>query len=184
MDMGLKGTVAIITAASKGLGKATALELAREGASVAICARNAEELEVARQEIEQQTGAQVLALPADVTDPQDITRLVHETQQRFGRIDILVTNAGGPPPGEFTRHDDQAWQKAFELNLLSVVRLVRAALPLLQESGRGRIINFSSTAVKQPIEGLILSNSIRTSVIGLAKTLSFELAPHKITVNN
>ena len=103
MDMGLKGTVAIITAASKGLGKATALELAREGASVAICARNAEELDAAREEIEQQTGAQVLALPADVTDPQDITRLVHETQQRFGRIDILVTNAGGPPPGEFTK---------------------------------------------------------------------------------
>lgn len=184
MDMGLKGAVAVVTASSQGLGKATALALAQEGANLVMCARGAERLEEAAQEIREQTGVQVLAVPADLSTEQGISAVIEATVEQFSRIDVLVTNAGGPPPGDFTKHTDEAWQRAFELNLLSVVRLIRAALPYLKASRRGRIINFSSTSVKQPIDGLILSNSLRAAVIGMAKTLATELAPHSITVNN
>ncbi|MEO5952958.1 MAG: SDR family oxidoreductase [Chloroflexia bacterium] len=184
MDMGLKGTVAFVAAASQGLGEAIALGLAREGASVAMCARRKDEIEAAAERVRAATGSKVLALQADVTVPDQIEAAIHETVQQLGGLDILVTNAGGPPAGPFVKHDDEAWQKAFDLNLMSVVRMTRMALPHLQRSGRGRIINLSSTSVKQPVESLILSNSIRMSVIGLAKTLSIELAPYSITVNN
>jgi 3-oxoacyl-[acyl-carrier protein] reductase len=184
MDMGLKGAVAVVTASSQGLGKATALGLAQEGANLVMCARGTERLEEAAREIHERTGVEVVVVPADVSTEQGIAAVIAAAMERFGRIDVLVTNAGGPPPGDFTKHSDETWQKAFELNLLSVVRLIRAALPYLQVSGRGRIINFSSTSVKQPIEGLILSNSLRAGVVGMAKTLASELAPHGITVNN
>jgi 3-oxoacyl-[acyl-carrier protein] reductase len=184
MEMGLKGTVALVMASSQGLGKAIAMGLAREGANVAISARRGDVLEQVAEEIRQASGVEVLVVPADVSTESGPQEAVSAVAEHFGRLDILVTNAGGPPPGDFTRHPDSAWQTAFELNLLSVVRLVRAALPDLQASGRGRIINMSSTSVKQPIEGLILSNAIRAGVIGLAKTLSVELAPHGITVNS
>jgi 3-oxoacyl-[acyl-carrier protein] reductase len=182
--MGLKGAVAVVTASSQGLGKATALALAQEGANLVMCARGAERLEEAAREIRELTGVEVITVPADVSTEEGISVVVGAAVERFGRIDVLVTNAGGPPPGDFTKHSDEVWQRAFELNLLSVVRLTRAALPHLQASGRGRIINFSSTSVKQPIEGLILSNSLRAGVIGLAKTLAGEFAPYGITVNN
>lgn len=184
MDMGLKGAVAVITASSQGLGKATALALAQEGANLVMCARGAERLDEAAREIGGLTGVEVLAIPADVSTEQGISAVVGAAAQRFGRIDVLVTNAGGPPPGDFTKHADEAWQRAFELNLLSVVRLIRAALPYLQASGRGRIINFTSSSVKQPVEGLILSNTLRAGVIGMAKTLATEFGPYSITVNN
>jgi 3-oxoacyl-[acyl-carrier protein] reductase len=184
MDMGLKGVVAVVMASSQGLGKATALGLAQEGANLVMCARSVGRLEEAAHEIREQTGAEVLAVPADLSTKEGISAVIQAAVERFGRIDVLVTNAGGPPPGDFTKHSDETWQTAFELNLLSVVRLIRAALPYLQASGRGRIINFSSTSVKQPIEGLILSNSIRAGVIGMAKTLATEFAPYNITVNN
>lgn len=184
MDMGLKGAVAVVTASSRGLGKATSLGLAQEGANLVMCARGAERLEEAAREIREQTGVEVVVVPADVSTEEGIAAVIGAAVERFGRIDVLVTNAGGPPPGDFTKHSDETWQRAFELNLLSVVRLIRAARPYLQASGRGRIINFSSTSVKQPIEGLILSNSLRAGVIGMAKTLATELAPHGITVNN
>lgn len=184
MEMGLKGVVALVAASSQGLGKAVALGLAREGAYLAMCARRADVLEEAANEIRQETGTEVLALPADVSTPEGVSAVVAATVERYGRLDVLVNNAGGPPPGEFAKHDDEAWQKAFELNLLSAVRLIRASLPYLQESGRGRIINLTSSAVKQPVEQLVLSNSIRAGVVGLAKTLSVELAPYGITVNN
>lgn len=184
MDMGLKGTVAIAAASSDGLGKAAALELAREGANVVMFSRDTEKLTRAAAEISEQTGAEVLAIPGDVTKDGDIKAVVVGAADRFGRIDILVTNAGGPPPGTFMSQSDDAWRKAFELNLLSVVRLIRACEPHLRASGRGRIINFSSTAVKQPIDRLVLSNAVRSAVIGLAKTLAVELAPYGITVNN
>ncbi len=183
MDMGLRGTVAFVAAASQGLGEAIALELAREGASVAMCARRQDAIEAAAERVRQATGATVLPVVADVTNPGDIEAAIALTVERLGRLDILVTNAGGPPPGEFIKHDDVAWQKAFELNLMSTVRMIHQALPHLQKSGRGRIINLTSTAVKEPIPGLILSNSIRSAVVGLAKTLSQELAPNQITVN-
>ncbi len=184
MEMGLKGTVALVTGASQGLGKAIATELAREGAGVTICARHPETLEDAANEIRGLSGGKVVAVAADVSTVEGIEAVVKAAIDNFGRLDILVTNAGGPPSGDFTKHDDMAWQRAFEQNLMSAVRLVRATLPYLKESGRGRIINLTSTAVKQPIDGLLLSNSIRAGVIGLAKTLSTELAPFNITVNN
>ena len=184
MDMGLRGTVAFVAASSQGLGEAIALGLAQEGASVAMCARRQDATEAAAERVRQATGASVLAVRADVTRPDEIEAAIALTVERLGGLDILVTNAGGPPPGEFTKHDDTAWQKAFELNLLSTVRMIRLALPHLQKNGKGRIINMTSTSVKQPIEGLVLSNAIRVGVVGLAKTLSVEFAPYKITVNN
>lgn len=184
MDLGLKDTVAVVAASSQGLGKAIAMVLAQEGANLVMFARHADVLEGAAAEISAATGANVLAIPTDVSEPEGVNNVISAAVGRFGRIDILVNNAGGPPPGEFTKFDDAAWQKAFEVNLLSAVRLIRAALPHLKKSGRGRIINLTSTAVKQPIEGLILSNSIRAGVIGMAKTLATELAPDGITVNN
>jgi 3-oxoacyl-[acyl-carrier protein] reductase len=184
MEMGLRGTVALVTAASQGLGKAIATELAKEGAGVVICARRADVLEDTANEIRGLSGSKVVAIAADVSTPEGVEAAVGAAIESFGRLDILVNNAGGPPPGDFTKHDDAAWQRAFEQNLLSAVRLVRAALPHLKESGRGRIINMTGTAVKEPVEGLILSNSIRSAVIGMAKTLSSEFAAYNITVNN
>lgn len=184
MDLGLKGKVAIVAAASKGLGKAVALELAREGASVTIFSRNEEAIQAAGEEVRAATGAQVLALAADVTRAEDLERVVEATARRFGRIDILFNNAGGPPPGTFEQFGDEAWQRAFELNLLSAIRLIRLVLPYMKQAGSGRIINSTSIAVKQPVSGLILSNAIRTGLVGMAKTLADELAPYNITVNN
>ena len=184
MDLGLREKVAIVMAASKGLGRASAQALAAEGAQVTIGARSAETLEQAAREIQQATGSHLLAVPTDVTRAEDLEAIVAATVREFGRIDILVNNAGGPKPGTFETLGDAPWQAAFELNLLSTVRLIRLVLPHMRKTGSGRIINIVSTSVKQPIDGLLLSNSIRSGVIGLAKTLSIELAPDNITVNN
>jgi 3-oxoacyl-[acyl-carrier protein] reductase len=184
MDLGLKEQAALVLGASKGLGRASAAALAAEGASVTIGARNKQTLEQTAQELQRDTGSRVLAVPADVTRAEDIDALVQATINEFGRIDILVNNAGGPPFGTFEQFDDAQWQAAFELQLLSTVRLIRRVLPSMQQRGNGRIINIVSTSVKQPIEGLLLSNSLRLGVVGLAKTLSVELAPFHITVNN
>ena len=184
MDLGLREKVAVVMAASKGLGRACAGALAAEGARVTIGARGAETLEKTAREIEQATGGRVLAVPTDVTRAEDLEAIVAVTVREFGRIDILVNNAGGPPAGTFETFGDAQWQAAFELNLLSTVRLIRLALPHIRRAGGGRIINIVSTSVKEPIDGLLLSNSIRSGVVGLAKTLSVELAPENITVNN
>ncbi len=184
MDLGLRERVAIVMAASKGLGRACAEALAAEGACVTIGARNAETLEKTAREIQQATGSRVLAVPADVTRAEDVEAIVAATVREFGRIDILVNNAGGPKPGTFEALGDEYWQAAFELNLLSTVRVIRQVLPHMRKTGSGRIINIVGTSVKQPIDGLLLSNSIRAGVVGLAKTLSIELAPDNITVNN
>ncbi len=184
MDLGLKGKVAIVAAASKGLGKASALALAKEGVNVTICARNQTELLEAAREIGSTTGVEVLAFPADVTKPSDVEKLVEETINRFGRIDILVNNAGGPPAGTFETLGDEDWAKAIELNLLSAVRLTRAVLPHLKKQSSGRIINITSYAVKQPINELILSNAARAGVTGLTKSLSNEFGKYNITVNS
>lgn len=184
MDLGLRGKVALVAAASKGIGKAIATELAREGANVAICARDGAALEAAAHAIRDATGVEVLPVVADVSRAEDIDRLVDATVGQFGRLDILVNNAGGPPPGTFEHFDDAAWERAFELTLMSVVRLCRAAVPHMRRQGGGRIVNITSISVKQPIEGLILSNSLRPGVVGLAKTLSFELGKDNILVNN
>lgn len=179
----MKGKVAIVAASSKGLGKAIATTLAAEGASVTICARNADLLTKTAREIESATKAQVLAVAADVTKGEDIKRVVGETVGRFGRIDILVNNAGGPPTGTFLQFTEEDWRNAFTLNLLSAIRFCMEVVPHMRKQGGGRIINLTSVAVKQPMDNLILSNAIRLGVIGLAKSLSNELAKDNILVN-
>ena len=184
MDLGLKGKVAIVLAASKGLGRASAAALAAEGAQVVIGARNEQVLRDAAEQMGRESGSQVLAVPTDVTKPDDLTAIVEAAVREFGQIDVLVYNAGGPPPGSFEMFNDAQWEAAFELSLLSVVRLIRLVLPHMRKQGSGRIINIVSTSVKQPIDNLLLSNAIRPGVIGLAKSLSIELAPENITINN
>lgn len=184
MDLGLRDKGAIVGGASQGMGKAIALGLAREGAKVAICSRHQEAIEKAAEEIRWVTGAEVLPVVADLAQPGDIDRLVETAFTQFGRLDILVNNAGGPPPGRFADFDDEDWEATFNLTFLSVVRLVRAALPHLRAQGGGRIVNITSMSVKEPIDDLILSNGVRPGVIGLAKTLARELAADNILINN
>jgi 3-oxoacyl-[acyl-carrier protein] reductase len=184
MDLGLKNRVAIVAASSRGLGKACALELAREGATVVVCARGAECLATTAAEIQTVAGVEVLAIPTDLTDAVQIEHLVDETLRRFGRIDVLVTNNGGPPAGGFGDSDDKAWLDAHQLTLMSTVRLIRAVLPTMRAQRWGRIINITSVSAKQPIDNLVFSNVYRPGVIGLAKTLSAEVAAEGITVNN
>ncbi len=184
MDFGLKDKIALVTASSKGLGRASALVLAQEGAQVAICARNEPALRATAVEIGTTTGAEILAIPADVSQEQDIDRLVDAVVDHFGGLHILVTNADGPPAGYFQEFDDAQWQAAFNLTLMSAVRLIRAAIPHMQRQQWGRIINITSLSVKEPIDNLLLSNSIRPAVHGLAKTLASQLGQFGITVNN
>lgn len=190
MDLGLHGKVALVTASSQGLGRACAEALAREGAKVVLNGRRPDALAKAAQEIRQVmavTGAEVHTVAGDVTQPGDIARIVKAAVTRFGGLDILVTNGGGPPAGMFQTLGDDEWQAALDGTLWPTVRLVRQALPHLQaakERGGGRILHIVSTSVKQPIPGLLLSNAIRPAVIGLAKTLSQEIAADAIRVNS
>lgn len=183
MDLGLKGKSVLVTAASKGLGKASALEFAREGATVTIASRNLEELQKAAAEIEQATGQKVTVVQLDVTKEEDIAKAISTAVEAGGGLDVLVTNAGGPPGGSFDNFDDAAWTRAYELNLLSVIRLIRASLPYMREKGAGRIVNLTSSSIKQPIQGLILSNTYRAGVNALTKSLAIELAKDGILVN-
>lgn len=183
MDFGIKGQTAIVAAASKGLGRACAIALAQEGVNVALFARNLDALNETA-EAARAAGARAHVIQADVTQTAEIQHVIDEAASQFGRLDILVCNAGGPPPGAFNDVNDEQWEQAFQLNLMSVVHLIRAALPHMRRQGGGRIINLVSSSVREPIEGLILSNSIRSGVIGLAKTLSQELGPDHITINN
>ncbi len=184
MDLGLAGKVALVTAASKGLGRASAASLAAEGATVIIASRNRAMLKQTAQEIRQASGSTVLALPTDLRQPEEMAALVTRAVDEYGGIDILVNNTGAPPAGIFETLPDEQWQEAFHLILLSAVRLIRLVLPSMQQRRGGRIIQIVSSSVKQPIAGLLLSNALRPGVVGLAKTLSIELAPYQITVNN
>ncbi len=183
MDLGLKDKIVLVTASSKGLGRASAEAMAQEGAKVTICARDAEALNKTRDEMVA-AGADVLAIPADMTNSTDIDNIVQQTVDHFGGLHILVCNAGGPPPGYFPDFDDEAWEKAFNLTLMSTVRLIRAALPHMQAAQWGRILNITSRSVKEPVDNLLLSNSVRASVHGLAKTLANQVGKDGITVNN
>jgi len=183
MDFGIRDKVAIVAAASSGLGKATALELAAEGARVVINARNQEQLQNAANEIRSTTGSDVLTIPGDVTNEADVNRLISETKNRFGSIDILVANAGGPPAGFFDDFDAQHFRDAVELNLISTINLCRVAVPHMRERRWGRIIAITSIAAKQPVENLILSNTARAGVLGFLKSLSQQIAADGITVN-
>jgi 3-oxoacyl-[acyl-carrier protein] reductase len=184
MDLGINGKVAFVAGASLGLGKAVALELSREGTKVAICALDDPELPGAVEEIKAATGGEVIGIPSDVTDADQAKGFVRKGLEHFGTVDILVNNAGGPPSRTFMEIDDDLWTFGFKLNLMSTIVMTREAVPVMKEKRWGRIINMTSVAVKQPIDGLILSNTMRSGVIGLAKTLSNELAPYNVTVNN
>lgn len=184
MDLGLKGKVALVAAASRGLGRAVAEEIAAEGAALVVCSRNAETINQTAQEIRVVTGADILALPCDVSQAEEVERLVQSGLERFGRIDILVTNAGGPPAGKFESFSQDQWEAATRLTLFSAIELARQVLPGMKERAWGRILNITSIAVKQPVDNLILSNSLRAAVTGFARTLANEVATFGITVNN
>lgn len=184
MDLGLRGKVALVAAASKGLGRAVAEELAQEGASVLMCARGEDALRAARDEIASATGADVVAIAGDVSKADDVHNVVRHAMERFGKVDILVTNAGGPPSGKFESLTPAMWQAAVDLTLMSVINLTSAVLPGMKERRWGRIINVTSITVKQPVDGLMLSNSLRSAVTGFARTLANEVAPFGVTVNN
>jgi 3-oxoacyl-[acyl-carrier protein] reductase len=180
MDLGLKGRVAVVAASSKGLGKAVALGLAAEGAKLALCARGQEELQRTASEIR----TEVLAQPLDVTSEAEVRGFIEATLRRFGRIDICVTNAGGPPAKRFEDTADADWRSAVDLNFMSTLHFAHAVLPIMKERRWGRLIAISSVAVLQPVDGLILSNAARSAVRGLVKSLSNEYAPYNVLVNN
>jgi 3-oxoacyl-[acyl-carrier protein] reductase len=184
MNFGIEGRVAIVAAASKGLGRAIAQELAAEGARLVICARGEEALLAARDEIAERTRAQVHAVVADLSTMEGIANVARESREHFGQVDILVNNAGGPPSGPFERQPWSAWEGAVNLTLRSAVELTRLVLSGMRERRWGRILNVTSIAVKQPVDGLILSNSLRAAVTGWARTLANEVAPDGVTVNN
>lgn len=184
MDLKLEGKVALVAASSRGLGRAIAGELASEGCDLVLCARTPGPLEAAREELEASWGRTVVARPTDVSDSAAVDELVELALDSFGRVDILVTNGGGPPPGSFEDHGLQAWRQGSAVTLESVVSLIKGVLPGMKKRRWGRILNVTSIAVKQPVEGLLLSNSLRAAVTGLARTLANEVAPFGVTVNN
>jgi 3-oxoacyl-[acyl-carrier protein] reductase len=183
MHLNLTNKRAIVMAASRGLGFASALSLAREGCDLVICSRDEGRVRAAADTIQRETNRRVRAVVADVSGEHEARQLVDAAVVEYGGLDIVVHNAGGPPAGDFTSMSEAQWQKAFEQNLLSFVRIVQAALPELRRSGGGRILTIASSSIKQPIPNLVLSNALRAGVWGLAKTLSRELAPDKILVN-
>jgi len=184
MDLGLKNKAALVAASSKGLGRAVALQLSREGSKVAICARHHEQLQKTRDEITAETGGEVKAFVADVTKKDQVSQMVREAVAEFGTIDILVCNAGGPPSGFVDDFNLDDYWKALELNLLSTVNLCYEVIPLMKRQNWGRIINLTSVSARQPIDTLILSNTARAGVLGFSKSLSNQLAPYGITVNS
>ena len=183
MDLGLTGKVALVGASSKGLGKASALALAREGAQVTICARNSDDLDAAAAEIRRQSGADVLAVPADLATPAGVESVVAATVARFGSLDVLVANSGGPPRGSFADFTDDDWRLALEAVTLSFVRFVRAAAPHMRTKRWGRIVVIQSSSVKQPVQGIDLSNGLRPGIAGLMKAIMPDLARDGITIN-
>ncbi len=184
MDLGIKGRKALILASSKGLGKAVATELSAEGCEVMICSRNEEHLLSAKSEIEDKTGGTVHFVTGDVSEPEGRKAILKTALEKFGTVDILVTNSGGPPAGQFEDHAIKAWESAYKLLLESTVEIIKGVLPSMKKQKWGRIVTITSQAIKQPVEGLVLSNSVRASLLGLVKTLSNEMGSYNITVNN
>lgn len=183
MDLGIKGKTAIVCGASQGLGRACAEVLAAEGVNMVICSRNFDRIFDAARSISETYGTEVKPVACDLTQAESPEKLVREAVSKFDGIDILINNAGGPSPGTFDSLDDSAWEDAFNLTLMSAVRMTRAVLPVMVENGWGRIVNLASTSVKQPIAGLLLSNSLRSAVVGMAKTLSREVADKGVLIN-
>ena len=184
MDLGIKDRVALVAAASRGIGYAAALELAREGARVFLCSRDGARASDAAEKIHNETGANVAGIAADVTNGTDVERFVRLANERAGRVDICVTNAGGPPATTFDTTDIEMFRDAFELNALSAIRLAKLVLPGMRERKWGRIVNVTSISVKQPVDGLLLSNTVRAGLTSWAKTVSNEVAAEGVTINN
>jgi 3-oxoacyl-[acyl-carrier protein] reductase len=184
MELGLRNKVAFIAASSQGLGKAVAMELAQEGAKIIINGRNKERLEQTKEEIEKQTRNEVLALAGDLSIAEERDQIIENALQVHHTIDVLITNTGGPPSGKFEQLSQGDWDKAYQNLLLGTVGLIKGFLPGMKEKKWGRIISITSQAVKQPVNNLVLSNSVRASVAGLIKTLSNEVGEFNITVNN
>jgi len=184
MDLGLKDKIALVTGASRGLGFATALTLAREGCRVAVNSRTEENAKTAAGKITAETGSQVIGLAGDVSDPSVPEKLVAQTVEAFGGLDLLFTNAGGPPPGPFESFDEATWQQTVDLSFMSHVRLIRAAMPHLRKSDTASVLTVTSMTVKQPITNLILSNSVRAATVGLTKSLALELGKDGIRFNS
>jgi 3-oxoacyl-[acyl-carrier protein] reductase len=183
VDLGLDGKVAVVAASSKGLGKASALALAREGARVTICARTEADLEAAAEDIRSETGAESLPVPADLSTAEGVELVVAATVERFGGVDVLVNNSGGPAPGRFFDLTDADWRAAFEAVTLNFVRFVGAVVPHMRERKWGRIVGIQSSSVKQPVENIDLSNGIRPGIAGLVKAIAPDLARDGITIN-
>ncbi len=184
MDLHLNGKRALVTGASRGLGFAVGLGLAREGCRVALNARDPQRLEAAARTLREETGLEAAVIPADVTGPENPARIVQQAVEALGGLDLLVTNAGGPPPGKFEEFDEAAWQQAIELSFMSHVRLIRAALPHLRKSEAPSVLTITSITVKQPLPSLVLSNSVRAATVGLTKTLALELGGEGIRFNS
>ena len=184
MDFQIKNKTAIVCASSQGLGKAAAMELASEGVNLVISSRNKENLLSVKKEIETSTNSKIVSIVADLNEPDDIDNLYNKAHSELGPIDILINNAGGPPPSNFESLNDEDWLKAFNLTMMSSIRLTKLVLPDMKERNWGRIINISSVSVKTPVPGLFLSNSLRLGVLGWSKALSDEVAPKGITVNS
>ena len=184
MDLGLTDQNVLVGASSQGLGKATAIEFARERANVVICGRTEETLQKAHEEVDAAGPGKVISVVADMATKDGQQRVLEKALDAFGHIDILVTNTGGPPAGRFEDHGPEAWDEAYRLLLTSAVAMIHGVLPGMKDQNYGRIIAITSQAVKQPVANLVLSNSVRASVVGLCRTLANELGLHNITVNN
>lgn len=184
MDLKIQNKVALVLAASKGLGKAIAITLSAEGADVVIGSRNQQELDATAEEIRKTAKGKVIAIAVDVNKPDQLAHIVAQTVKTFGRLDILVNNAGGPPFNKFETFSDEQWQAAFDQNLMSFVRASRAVVPHMRKAGGGRIVNIISASVKYVMANSVLSTSMRMAVVGMAKLLADELGPDNITVNN
>lgn len=184
METGLRNRVAVVAASSKGIGRAAAFGLAAEGVHLALCARSADTLEESATEIRCGYGVDVFAEPFDVSDDARVRQFVEAAHRRFGRIDICVTNAGGPPSNRFAETTMEEWDRAYALNLRSIVSFAHAVLPHMQQHRWGRLITITSVAVKQPVLDLVLSNAIRSGVLGLVRSLATQYGPDNITVNN
>jgi len=184
MDLGLKGRGVIVAASSEGIGRATAELFAREGAQVAMCARTEDKLRAAADEIRGATGAEVYAERTDVTDGAAVQRFVENVAKQFGRIDVCVANAGGPPAKNFLSIQSDEWRRAVDMNFMSVIHLAKAVIPYMQRHRWGRIITITSVSVRQPVDELIMSNSVRPAVMGLVKSLSNDFGKDGILVNN
>ena len=183
MNLGIKGKTAIVCGSSRGLGRACAEALAAEGANLVMCSRSFDDIFSTARQISEHFGTEAIPIAADVSLQETPDKLVRESLNKFGTVDILINNAGGPRPGVFDDLDDRDWEEAFQLTLMSAVRMTRAVLPYMAEKSWGRVINLASISVKQPIENLMLSNALRSAVAGMAKTLAREAAPKGVLVN-